>query len=226
MTTQKAKSKRRSQAERSSATQLKICAAGVEIIFSKGVEAASTAAIAKKADVSKGALQHHYPTKNKLYAGILELAFNRMRARLIERLDAAANVRQPMTTDDIINFLWNGIFNSPENQVALRLTTAAAENVKLREDLQDSFARWTQDGELIWSNGFAAKANSALNPAAVLNQVVMSMRGLLLFRSIVSDQHTENEVLRACRSFVSENCDVQTDTQITQTLLTHLTGRT
>lgn len=57
---------RRSHAERSQATQKQIIAAAIEVIDTKGLQAASMFEIAKAAGVTPGALQHHFTNKASL----------------------------------------------------------------------------------------------------------------------------------------------------------------
>ena len=75
---------RRTQEERSAATQARILKAAFALISTKGLGHTSTHDIAAKAKVSRGALLHHYPTRTSLiqatYADMLEKEVRLLRA--------------------------------------------------------------------------------------------------------------------------------------------------
>ena len=74
---------RRTQAERSAATQDKILHATIALIAERGLSHTSTQDIAKHADVSRGAMLHHFPTRSALiqaaYAVMLQEEAERLR---------------------------------------------------------------------------------------------------------------------------------------------------
>lgn len=57
---------RRTQAERSSATQQDIVRATIAVVQRKGIENTSVFEVAKEAGLTPGAIQHHFPTKSAL----------------------------------------------------------------------------------------------------------------------------------------------------------------
>lgn len=57
---------RRTQAERSSATQQDILRATIVVVHRKGIENTSVFEIAKEAGLTPGAIQHHFPSKSAL----------------------------------------------------------------------------------------------------------------------------------------------------------------
>nr|WP_243444128.1 TetR/AcrR family transcriptional regulator [Acetobacter persici] len=59
--------RRRTQADRSTATRTKIIQATVTLLQTQGYAATTIQRIAKAAGVSLGALQHHYPAKARLW---------------------------------------------------------------------------------------------------------------------------------------------------------------
>lgn len=70
--------KRRTQEERRAATQSVLLDATIHCLGRDGYAATSISAITKQAGVSRGALLHHYPTKNELIAHAI-LHFYRQR---------------------------------------------------------------------------------------------------------------------------------------------------
>jgi AcrR family transcriptional regulator len=69
----------RTQAERRSATQARLLDATAETLADLGWAGLSTTEVSRRAGVSRGAQQHHYPTKTELVAAALEHLLNRLR---------------------------------------------------------------------------------------------------------------------------------------------------
>jgi AcrR family transcriptional regulator len=66
---------RRTQEERSHATQQALLDAAVECLIENGYQGFSTTIVADRAGVSRGAQLHHYPTRAALVAATIEHAF-------------------------------------------------------------------------------------------------------------------------------------------------------
>jgi len=69
----------RTQAERRSATQARLLDATAETLADLGWAGLSTTEVSRRAGVSRGAQQHHYPTKTELVAAALEHLLDRLR---------------------------------------------------------------------------------------------------------------------------------------------------
>src|SRR5436190_7809532 len=63
---------RRSNAERSAATQARLLDATIECLVERGWAGTSTTEIVRRAGVSRGAQVHHYPTKEDLVLAAVE----------------------------------------------------------------------------------------------------------------------------------------------------------
>src|SRR2546429_7813146 len=70
---------RRTQEERRSQTQTRLLDATAEALADLGWAGLSTTDVARRAGVSRGAQQHHYPTKMTLVAAALEHLLVKMR---------------------------------------------------------------------------------------------------------------------------------------------------
>lgn len=69
----------RTQAERRSATQARLLEATAQTLADLGWAGLSTTEVSRRAGVSRGAQQHHYPTKMELVAAALEHLLERLR---------------------------------------------------------------------------------------------------------------------------------------------------
>ncbi|WP_321818422.1 MULTISPECIES: TetR/AcrR family transcriptional regulator [unclassified Paraburkholderia] len=86
---------RRTQAERTEETRGKLLAASVEVLAKRGYVGFRTMDVADAAQVSRGALTHHFPSKDDLIIATLEYAFagsaerGEVRAHRTQTVDAA-----------------------------------------------------------------------------------------------------------------------------------------
>jgi AcrR family transcriptional regulator len=71
-----AKRSRRTQAERSGATRAKIMAAARDCVFELGYGGATMSAIARRAGVTRGALQHHYGSRADVFKALIDHFFD------------------------------------------------------------------------------------------------------------------------------------------------------
>ncbi|MGN6169576.1 MAG: TetR/AcrR family transcriptional regulator [Solirubrobacteraceae bacterium] len=84
---------RRTQTERSAATQAALRTAARRLWGERGYAAVSTPEIADAAGVTRGAMYHQYADKSKLFLAVLE----DVEAEVIERLAAGVAVAKPKT---------------------------------------------------------------------------------------------------------------------------------
>src|SRR6516225_1986372 len=72
-----ARKTRRTQAERTEDTRRKILDASVDLLVTRGYAGFRTADVADSARVSRGALTHHFPSKDELVVAVVEHVFQR-----------------------------------------------------------------------------------------------------------------------------------------------------
>ena len=100
---------RRTQRERRESTRRHLVAAAIDCICEYGFAGASSAAVADRAGVSRGAVQHHFGTRDRLLLAILE----DLRGKLVARAPRAATTGTPVADrlDALLEQYWN-IINS------------------------------------------------------------------------------------------------------------------
>ncbi|MBB2949031.1 AcrR family transcriptional regulator [Actinoplanes lutulentus] len=123
---------RRTQAQRSEATRSKILDATVQCLVERGYAETTTAEVLARADVPRGTLLHHFPTKVDLLVGAVQHVARR-------RLDGLATEIAAMpagagSLDDFIDAVWRH-FSSPIFWAALELWNAARTDAALRDAL-------------------------------------------------------------------------------------------
>ncbi len=119
----------RTQQQRRDETRRALLDATVESLIEVGFARTTTLEVQRRADVSRGALLHHFPSKAELLvASVDHLA--EMRARELKAL-AAQLPQGRVRTDAVIGLLWQ-CFSGAFFQVAMELRTAARTDPELR----------------------------------------------------------------------------------------------
>jgi AcrR family transcriptional regulator len=104
---------RRTQAERSAATQQALLAAARRMWGERGYADVSTPEIADAAGVTRGAMYHQFPDKAALFVAVLEA----VEAEVIEQLAATVAAERPKTPADALRTAadaWIDIAGEPE----------------------------------------------------------------------------------------------------------------
>ncbi|BCJ41039.1 putative TetR-family transcriptional regulator [Actinoplanes ianthinogenes] len=123
---------RRTQAQRSEATRLRILDATCQSLVERGYAETTTAEVLARADVPRGTLLHHFPTKvDLLVASVQHVARRRLDA-LAAELSALPDDADEL--DAFIDGVWHH-FSAPLFWAALELWNAARTDAELRAAL-------------------------------------------------------------------------------------------
>ena len=118
--------------ERSRTTRRRLVEAAVECIAELGWHGTTVAVIAERAGVSRGAAQHHFPTRENLVAAAVEHVGEVQLLVLRER--AGDLPSGPDRTEHVVGMLLN-LYAGPLFQAALHLWVAASTDEALRRTL-------------------------------------------------------------------------------------------
>jgi AcrR family transcriptional regulator len=149
----------RLQEERSAETRRRLIDATVECLFERGYAGITTAEIAERAGVSKGAQLHHFPTKDQLVIAALEHLFElrvaasssletirRLPKDPYKRLAAIIDMLVPVYRDKVF-YAW------------LELVVACRTDLALREALKDASERFSDRVRKIWKELFGSPSD-------------------------------------------------------------------
>src|SRR5256885_7913123 len=119
----------RTQQQRRDETRRALLDAAVESLIDVGFARTTTLEVQRRANVSRGALLHHFPSKTELLVGAIDhLAF----MRAIQLKSFAAELPEGRArTDAVLDLLWQ-CFSGAFFQVAMELRTAARTDAELR----------------------------------------------------------------------------------------------
>ncbi len=121
---------RRTQQERSLATQERLLDATIAVLVERGYVGTSTTEVCRAAGVSRGAQLHHYPTKAQLVAAAVERLFETRHAEFRRRMEDVGRDRDPI--DAAFEALW-AIYSGPTLAAWMELVVAARTDAALRE---------------------------------------------------------------------------------------------
>jgi AcrR family transcriptional regulator len=124
--------KRRNQAERSAATREALLNATLECLVEDGYANTTTARVAERAGVSRGAHLHHFQTRATLVAAAADHLTRRRGEHLMKAVDALPT--GPTRVAQGLDLIWNS-YNNPLYQATLDLWTNARTDAELREHL-------------------------------------------------------------------------------------------
>ncbi|GLQ05895.1 TetR/AcrR family transcriptional regulator [Sneathiella chinensis] len=162
-------------AERSARMRERILCATLDHIFECGFVAASTPAIVKRAGVSRGAMLHHFPTKELLIASAIE--------KLLEdeiedlRRVAAAFAEHETTIDDFVDDMWKR-FSGRLFMITLDFLSYARTDEKMREALIPVSLNFHKSLNDIWKQFFRYEEKSEEQVQILLNTTLCLMRGM------------------------------------------------
>lgn len=120
--------RRRTQAERTAETRSKLVEAAIACLIEHGTAGTTTLAVCRRAGVSHGSLLHHFGTRQSLLGAALEAVYARLRARVVDGLEALP--RGPERVDGMVELMWTA-FGAPEFKAVVELWLAAANQPEL-----------------------------------------------------------------------------------------------
>jgi AcrR family transcriptional regulator len=166
---------RRTQEERSALTRARLIEATLDCLMEHGWTRTTTADIADRAGVSRGALTHHFESKEELVGQSVEhLLADATRA--IGEL--AGSVRDgPLDFDVFLDRLWE-MFSGRLFYVTLEHVTEARHNTNLKARLVPVVRDFHRALDEIWRTFFGASGLSDGEIETTLNATLCLLRGM------------------------------------------------
>ena len=166
---------RRTQAERSRATRERLVTVTLDLLYERGLRETSTVDIAQRAGVSRGAMLHHFPTKEDLLKEALRLLLNRETEAI--RAMAAAIDAGDMDLDGFLDALWEK-FSGPLFMITLEYVTTARTNRAILEALQPIAKDFNDSLDEIWERFFVHSGISPEERRHALTATLCLLRGM------------------------------------------------
>lgn len=190
------------QQRKSRATREILLEAALQCLARDGYTATSLQAVAAQAEISRGAMLHHYESKLDLMAAVIEYIFYRRMADYLDRIHALTD--QERAIDHVGIDISYRVCRTAAYAAYLELHTASRSNAELRqvflerarrfdtlwrERIKGAFPEWADDGQrelltdYVWSavEGLALNADIWDSPereAALLRFVALTIRAV------------------------------------------------
>ncbi|MET9399236.1 TetR/AcrR family transcriptional regulator [Kitasatospora sp. NPDC002965] len=119
------------QQDRSRATRARLLAAAVDCLAELGWNGSTVAVVAERAGVSRGAAQHHFPTREDLFTAAVEHVTAERLAAVRAHADELP-VAGPARTEAVVGMIVR-LYTGPLFRAALHLWVAAATEESLRD---------------------------------------------------------------------------------------------
>ena len=200
MTTSRAAANREPQQERSRQTRERLLRSAIQVLAHEGWASATVAAVAQRAGVSRGAAQHHFPTREALISSTLEQIFDdlTLNADTLVQPDVNDPRRVRMAVERAVS-----IYTGTEFKASLQVWAAAASDPALRELILPMEARFARAAHRVT---VAALDPDGTNPRAHrVAQVTLDLaRGLGLADTLSDDSRRRAQVLDTWVEMVSD----------------------
>ncbi|BDH03225.1 MULTISPECIES: TetR/AcrR family transcriptional regulator [Streptomyces] len=121
--------------DRSRATRLRLLEAAVACLAEHGWAGSTVSVVAERAGVSRGAAQHHFPTREDLFTAAVEYVAERRSSALRDLFPEGAADRRAVVHALV------GLYTGPLFRAALQLWVAAANEEQLRGRVTELEAR-------------------------------------------------------------------------------------
>ncbi|MFJ5015811.1 TetR/AcrR family transcriptional regulator [Streptomyces griseoluteus] len=121
--------------DRSRATRLRLLEAAVACLAEHGWAGSTVSVVAERAGVSRGAAQHHFPTREDLFTAAVEYVAERRSTALRDLFPDGPGDREAVVSALV------GLYTGPLFRAALQLWVAAANEEQLRGRVTELEAR-------------------------------------------------------------------------------------
>ena len=156
------------KSERARAT---ICDATIASLAAVGYAETSINRVAAMADFSKGAVQHHFPTKEDLIAATVD-------ALLLRTVQSRG--KTPATVEDALLSAWQRFINTPAYRALMEVLNAARTDMALQQRISSELLDWGQKLDRQSLASYQAVSGDDDEVVMLLNMTRSFMRGLLV----------------------------------------------
>jgi AcrR family transcriptional regulator len=169
--------RRRTQAERSEETRLRILKAAAKLIRQRGYARFRTAEVAEHAGLSRGAQLHHFPTKDALVVATLEFVFEQAQALSRKR---ASSVDRPRDLIEAVIEDAREFFFSEHFMVAIDIVLSTSTNKSVRKQILEISRKARRPVESAWTEALAASGVSGPLASDIVALTLSLVRGMAL----------------------------------------------
>ncbi|AHW63068.1 Putative transcriptional regulator, TetR-family [Corynebacterium glyciniphilum AJ 3170] len=185
------------QQERSKVTRRRLLEASLDTLSDVGLAGTTVSAVAARAGVSRGAAQHHFPTRDSLVEAALEEFFAERTQQLrssVAKLSTGSGAAAVDAVDEVVTLIF-GFFSNRPFHAALHIWAAASTDDSLRELIVPAEARYGR--EVYQLTALALNADlSDQHTRRLLGLTLDVARGLGLGSVLVDTRKHQNDAIK------------------------------
>lgn len=160
--------------------------ATIKCLYENGYGETTLARVASMAEFSKGALQHHFPTKEDLMTATADALLSRPFTR------SSKPYSKPKTVEEALALSWKKMINTPAYRALLEILVAARTDKKLQVRISDNLHNWNKAMDEQSLENYQSVNGTDEDVVALLTMTRSLMRGLVIQDSY-SEDPTEND---------------------------------
>lgn len=172
------------QQDRSRETQRRLLSAAIEVLADGGWAASTVAAVATRAGVSRGAAQHHFPTREILFTAAIDHLFAE-RAKAVEAAAARIPANAPSRTRLLLDELFS-IYRGPYFRASVAIWSVASADAVLAARVRPIEARLGRGVHRLAVTLLGAD-ESRLHVRTTIQATLDFLRGLALAELLADD---------------------------------------
>lgn len=158
------------------AMRARLRAAAEEIIAEVGIEAATSIVIARRCGVSRGAMLHHYPTREDILIDTARHFWRRARDVVENVADDLGAGRSGISA--LVDRLYEEVFRARSMLIMLELMVAGRSDTVLGRAIAEILTDLFRSYEALGERAFASSGVPAKAAHAIIDFIVCTLRGL------------------------------------------------
>ncbi len=164
-----------------------ICSAAISSLAAVGYAETSIIRVAQMAGFSKGAVQHHFPTKEDLIAATVDTLL----LRTVQRKES-----QPVSVEAALMDAWQRFINTAAYRALMEVLNASRTNKALAHRISDELVDWGKNLDQQSLASYRANSGNDQEVVMLLNMTRSFMRGLLIQEHYGVDQQTTQSYVK------------------------------
>ncbi|MEV3971332.1 TetR/AcrR family transcriptional regulator [Streptomyces sp. NPDC050698] len=180
-----------SRAEQRDATRAQIVDAAVESLTEVGVAATTTLEVQRRVGVSRGALLHHFPTREDLFGAAIGLLVARNEQAVREELAAARPDGDPLSRSLPV---LRSVMCGPSFGAEMELWAVARTNARLRDVLRRAEGAARRDLYRVVDEVMGPELTASAAYPAIAELTLQSLRGMAI-SNVLYREDTDRDAL-------------------------------
>ena len=164
-----------------------ICSATISSLAAVGYAETSIIRVAQMAGFSKGAVQHHFPTKEDLIAATVDTLL----LRTVQRKES-----QPVSVEAALMDAWQRFINTAAYRALMEVLNASRTDNALAHRIADELVDWGKNLDQQSLASYRASSGNDQEVVMLLNMTRSFMRGLLIQEHYGVDQQTTQSYVK------------------------------